>query len=76
MGESEREGGRRSKPRAAGPITVQMLCRCPQCRAVNQFVIDWNKPRKLSKCQGCGEVIPTGGYKVIAHTNDLTNPLF
>ena len=76
MREPEREGGRRRAPRAADPVIVQMLCRCPQCRAVNQFVIDWNMPRKFSRCQGCGELIPTGGYKVIAHTNDLRNPLF
>jgi len=56
-------------------VIVQMLCRCPQCRGVNKLVVDWNKPRKYSKCQGCGEVIPTEAYKIIATNNDLSRPI-
>ena len=55
---------------------VQVLCRCPQCQGVNKFVVDWDNPRKYSKCQVCGEVIPTGGYKIMATSNDRNHPLF
>ncbi len=76
MGEHEREGGRRREPSGAKHIVVQMLCHCPECGGINKFVIDWNYPRNYSKCQVCGQHIPTGGYKVIAHTNDLNHPIF
>lgn len=55
---------------------VQLLCRCPQCQEVNKFVLDYSNPRKYSKCQGCGEVIPTGGYRVIMLNNDLMRSIF
>jgi ribosomal protein S27E len=76
MRELEREGGRRGQPSSASVCIVQLLCRCPQCLAANRFVLDYNKPRKYSKCQGCGEVIPTGGYKVIMLNNDLSRGIF
>ncbi|MBA7648704.1 hypothetical protein ES703_56492 [subsurface metagenome] len=59
-----------------GQIIVQVLCRCPQCRGENKLVVDWNNPRKLSKCQVCGEVVPTGAFKIIATSNDRDHPLF
>ncbi|MBA7580555.1 hypothetical protein ES708_22448 [subsurface metagenome] len=55
---------------------VQVLCRCPQCRAENRVVVDWNMIPKYHKCQSCKELIPLGGYKVIAQTNDLSRPIF
>lgn len=76
MRETEGEGEGRRDSMTDKMVIVQLLCRCPQCRAVNRFVINWNKPRSHSKCQGCGEIIPTDGYKVIVFTNDQRNPLF
>ena len=55
---------------------VQILGRCPECGHVNKIVAYWASPRKISKCSGCGEVIPTGAYKVIALSNDPRYPLF
>ena len=76
MRESEREGGRRGQQKPAKVVIVQLLCRCPECRGVNKFVLDYNSPRKYSKCQVCGQHIPTGGYKVIMLNNDLMRPIF
>jgi len=57
-------------------VIVQVLCRCPQCLGENRFVIDWNHPRIYSKCQVCGEVVPTGAYKIIITSNDQDHPIF
>ncbi len=57
-------------------VIVQAICRCPQCRGVNKFVVDWRSYRIYSKCQACGEVIPTGAYRIMAISNDRDHPLF
>ena len=59
-----------------GVKIVQVLCRCPQCREANRVVVDWDHCPKYHKCQGCHELIPLGGYRVIATNNDLSRPIF
>jgi len=76
MRELEREGGRRRRQMALKVISVEMLCRCPQCRGVNKVVVDWNNPKRYHKCQVCDSLIPLGAYRVIMLNNELSNPIF
>ncbi|MBA7708045.1 hypothetical protein ES703_116932 [subsurface metagenome] len=76
MSVSKREGGEGRVMSVKTDIIVKILCRCPQCRGVNRFVVDWDRPRKTSKCQVCGEIIPTGAYRTIATSNDPNHPIF
>ena len=46
-----------------------VYCRCPQCFGGNYFVVVRAKPRAYSKCQHCGEVIPTGSYRLLMRSN-------
>ncbi len=57
-------------------IIVQLLFRCPQCDAVNKVVTDYNMEKRFHKCIGCEGLIPLGGYKVIAMSNDPSRPIF
>uniref|UniRef100_A0A6M3Y1N3 Uncharacterized protein n=1 Tax=viral metagenome TaxID=1070528 RepID=A0A6M3Y1N3_9ZZZZ len=57
-------------------VIVQLLCRCPQCGKENKVVADYNQPNRYHKCIGCNELIPLGGYNVIAISNDLSRPIF
>ncbi|MBA7601976.1 hypothetical protein ES703_09061 [subsurface metagenome] len=56
-------------------VIVQILCRCPQCGAENKVVADYNMRKRLHKCIGCQELIPLGGYKVMAMSNDPRYPI-
>ena len=55
---------------------VQILCRCPQCKGENKLVINWINPRRYSKCQACGELIPTDGYKIVMLNYEPGNSIF
>lgn len=55
---------------------VQMICRCPDCKAVNHVTLNWRNPPIYRKCQSCGELIPTDGFIVLALSNDPANRLF
>ena len=76
MSVSKREGGRGNPQTSTKVCIVQLLCRCPECRGVNKFVLDYNHPRKYSQCQVCRSHIPTGGYQVIMLNNDLSRSIF
>ena len=76
MRASEREGGRGNPQNPTEVVIVQLLCRCPECRGVNKFVLDYDHPRLFSKCQVCGSHIPTGAFKIIVLNNDLSRPIF
>ncbi len=76
MSVSKREGGEGRVMPVKTEIIVRILCRCPQCRGVNRFVVAWNNVRKYSKCQVCGEVIPTGAYRTSVTSNDPDHPIF
>ena len=55
---------------------IRILCRCPQCKGENKLVLDWNSPRRTTKCQACGEIIPTGAYTVLLASSDQRQPIF
>ena len=70
MKEHEKEGGRRSNMTTYQLLNEYLYCRCPQCLAPNYLVLAQAKPRKYSKCQGCGEIIPTDSYRVMISSNE------
>ncbi len=57
-----------SKPRR--PALVYALCVCPKCGGYNQIIYRYGRMLEYSKCNVCGELVPTESYQVKAYGSD------
>lgn len=65
----EGPGGKETKGRVQ---TMYLVARCFQCGGPNWLAIDRNHVRPYSKCQCCGEIVPTESMIMILTDYDRT----
>jgi len=52
------------------PALVYALCLCPKCGGYNQIIYRYGRMLEYSKCNVCGELVPTEGYQVKAYGSE------
>lgn len=63
--QGETRGGIRSKVNV-----MYLFARCFQCGGPNWLALDRNKVRPYSKCQACGEIVPTESMIMVSEDYD------
>ncbi len=73
--ESETHTDTRETGKPQKPGLVYALCVCPKCGGYNQLVYRYGRILEYTKCNGCGELVPTEGYFVKTYGSIAFSPM-